>query len=246
MARGEGSGLLIGQWATAILMNGLTRYPEALAAAEAAYADPGDLGIINWVMPELVESAVRSGRTDLAAECRDRLARVTRASGMDWGLGLLARSSALLATGSAADAHYQEAIERVGRTRLRIDLARAHLLYGEWLRREDRRHDARDQLRTAHDILTTAGSGAFAERARRELAATGEAVEEGTGLVSEILTVREARMAELAGAGLTNAEIGAEMFLSRHIVDWHLRKIFTKLGVSSRRQLRAAMLDNAR
>ncbi len=243
LARGEGSGLLVTQWASAILMNSLARYPEALAAAQAAYAEPSDLGLINWALPELVESAVRCGQHELAAEGRDRLARVTLASGTDWAIGVLARSTALLATDSAAEIHYQEAIEHLGRTRLRIELARAHLLYGEWLRREGRRRDARGQLRTAYDMLAAAGSDAFAERARRELAATGEPVNKRAGRASETLTAQEARIAELAGAGLTNAEIGAQMFLSRHTVDWHLRKVFTKLGISSRRQLPTVILE---
>jgi ATP/maltotriose-dependent transcriptional regulator MalT len=163
---------------------------------------------------------------------------MTRATGTDWALGLLARSTALLTASANAEACYQEAVERLGRTRIRLDLARTHLLYGEWLRREGRRRDARVQLRTAHEMLVAAGAGAFADRARRELAATGEAVDEGVSGGADTLTAQEAHIAELAGAGLTNAEIGAQLFLSRHTIEWHLRKVFTKLGITSRRQLR--------
>jgi ATP/maltotriose-dependent transcriptional regulator MalT len=141
-------------------------------------------------------------------------------------------------TGPEAEAGYQAAIERLGRTRVRMDLARSHLLYGEWLRRAGRRQDARAQLRTAYELLTTAGSDAFADRARHELAAAGEAVGERTGRAADTLTAQEAHIAELAGAGLTNAQIGAQLFLSQHTVEWHLRKVFTKLGITSRRQLR--------
>ena len=161
-----------------------------------------------------------------------------RTGGSDWALGLLARSAALLATGATADGLYREAIERLGRTRIRSELARGHLLYGEWLRRENRRQEARGQLRTAHDMLTAAGAGAFAERARHELAAAGEPVAARATRASDNLTVQEAHIARLAGRGLTNAEIGAQLFLSPHTVEWHLRKVFTKLGITSRRQLR--------
>ncbi|MEJ1109609.1 MULTISPECIES: helix-turn-helix transcriptional regulator [unclassified Kribbella] len=238
IARGEGGGFVFTHWANAVLMNSLARYPEALAAAQAASADPEVLGVANWALPELVESAVRSGQHELATGALDRLAELTQASGTDWGLGLLARTRALLTTGPKAESGYQEAIERLGRTRVRMDLARAHLLYGEWLRRAGRRQDARTQLRTAYDVFDTAGSDAFADRARRELAATGEAVDERASRAFDTLTAQEAHIAELAGAGLTNAQIGAQMFLSQHTVEWHLRKVFTKLGITSRRQLR--------
>ncbi|TDO46629.1 regulatory LuxR family protein [Kribbella sp. VKM Ac-2527] len=238
LARGEGGGLTFTHWANAVLMNGLARYSDALASARAATEDPKDLGVASWSLPELVEAAVRSGRPELAAEGHDQLAELTRASGTDWALGLLARSGALLATGPAAESGYQEAIERLGRTRLRLDLARTQLLYGEWLRREGRRQDARGQLRKAYDVLAAVGADAFAERARRELAATGEAVDGRAGRAMDALTAQEAHIAELAGAGLTNAQIGAQIFLSQHTVEWHLRKVFTKLGITSRRQLR--------
>ena len=237
-ARGEGGGLSFTRWANAVLMNSLARYPEALASAQAASADPMDLGVASWSLPELVEAAVRSGQRELAAGSLDRLTELTQASGTDWALGLLARSRALLTTGPAAESGYQEAVERLGRTRVRLDLARSHLVYGEWLRRAGRRQDARTQLRTAYDLLTTAGADAFAERARHELAATGEAVDERASRASDTLTAQEAHIAALAGSGLTNAQIGAQLFLSQHTVEWHLRKVFAKLGITSRRQLR--------
>ncbi len=239
MAHGEGAGMVVAHWANSVLMNGLARYQEALAAARAAIEDPKELGVAAWSLPELVEAAVRSGRPEQAADGFDRLKEITQASGTDWALGLLARSKALLATGPVAETGYQDAIAHLGRTRVRLDLARTHLLYGEWLRREGRRKDARGQLRTAYDALTTAGADAFAERARRELAATGE-VHERAGRAIDALTPQEGHIAELAGAGLTNAEIGAQVFLSQHTVEWHLRKVFTKRGITSRRQLRPA------
>ena len=197
-----------------------------------------DLGVGNWALPELVESAVRSGQCELATAGLDRLTELAEATGTDWALGVLARSRALLTTGPTAEAGYQEAVERLGRTQVRMELARAHLLYGEWLRRAGRRQDARTQLRTAYDTLAAAGADAFADRARHELAATGEAVDGRTSRSSDTLTAQEAHIAALAGSGLTNAQIGAQMFLSQHTVEWHLRKVFAKLGITSRRQLR--------
>jgi DNA-binding CsgD family transcriptional regulator len=163
------------------------------------------------------------------------------ASGTDWGLGVLARATGLRANGRAAEAAYQQAVERLSRTGMRMDLARTHLVYGEWLRREGRRQDARGQLRTAYKLFTAAGAGPFAERAGRELAATGEVLDErrtADPSGRDSLTAQEAHIADLAGTGLTNAEIGAQLFLSQHTVEWHLRKVFAKLGITSRRQLR--------
>jgi DNA-binding CsgD family transcriptional regulator len=237
VARGEATGVMVTHWAQSVVMNGLARYQDAVAAARTAVGYAIESGVVYWSMSELIEAAVRSGRTDLAASTHERLTAITEASGTDWALGVLARTGALLATGSAADALYRQAIELLGRTRIRTELARAHLLYGEWLRRENRRQDARDQLRSAHDILTAAGADAFAERARHELAAAGEPIAERAPRASDTLTPQEAHIAGLAGDGLTNAEIGAQLFLSPHTVEWHLRKIFTKLGVTSRRQL---------
>lgn len=239
LTRREGSGVLVSHWARALLMNGRARYQEALPSAQGATEFP-EFGVANWALSELFESAVRSGRPELAAETLSRLTEMTEASGTEWALGVLARAKALLATGPAAEAGYREAIERLGRTRVRMELARAHLVYGEWLRREGRRQDAREQLRTAYEMFRTAGADAFADRSRHELAATGEAVDERARRTGDALTPQEAHIAELAGSGLTNAEIGARMFLSQHTVEWHLRKVFTKLGITSRRQLRPA------
>ena len=172
-----------------------------------------------------------------------RLAESTQAAGTDFGLGIEARSRALVSEGEAAEGCYREAIDRLGRTRLRPELARAHLLYGEWLRREGRRADAREQLRTAHEMLAAMGAEAFAERARRELLATGETVRKRTVQASDTLTAQEASIARLARDGRTNPEIGAQLFLSARTVEWHLRKVFTKLGISSRRELHEALAN---
>ena len=196
-----------------------------------------------WALPELVEAAARAGEIDVAHRALDRLAEVTQPAGTDWALGTEARSRALLSHGENADLRYREAIERLGRTGLRPELARAHLVYGEWLRREGRRLDAREQLRTAYDLCVAIGMEAFAERARRELVATGEKVRKRSPETRTALTPQEEQIARLARDGLTNPEIGAQLFISARTVEWHLRKVFAKLGISSRRQLRTAMRD---
>jgi ATP/maltotriose-dependent transcriptional regulator MalT len=198
-----------------------------------------------WALPELIEAAARCGDAQLAAHSLARLAEITRAGGTDFGLGIEARCRALLSVPEAAEGLYREAIDRLGRTRLRPELARAHLLYGEWLRRENRRSDARVQLRTAHEMLGAIGMAAFAERARHELAATGESARRRTAEASDALTAQEALIARLAVDGRTNAEIGAQLFLSGRTVEWHLRKVFGKLGITSRRQLRDTTLATA-
>jgi ATP/maltotriose-dependent transcriptional regulator MalT len=187
--------------------------------------------------------AVHSGMTETAAGAYRRLTAMTGPAGTDWALGLAARSRALLSDGDQAEDSYREAIDRLGRTRLRVELARAHLLYGEWLRRDNRRSDARAQLRTAHEMLDAMGLAAFAERARRELAATGETVRARTVDTVTALTAQEACIARLARDGHTNPEIGAQLFLSVRTFEWHLRKIFIKLGIGSRRELGAALDD---
>ena len=194
-----------------------------------------------WALPELIEAAVRSGNADLAIEPMARLAESTQAGGTDFGLGIEARSRALLSDGDTAERLYREAVERLSRTRYRPELARAHLLYGEWLRRDRRRTDARAQLRIAHDMFDAMGMEAFAGRAGRELRATGETVHRRTARTPSTLTAQEAHIARLACEGHTNSEIGAQLFLSARTVEWHLRKIFTKLGIGSRRELRAAL-----
>ena len=238
-SRGEGRGVAT-QYAVALLYNGLGRYDKALAAAELA-CEYDDIGVVGWSLTELVEAAVRSGQPARASGALQRLSETTRASGTDWALGIEARSRALLSEGEAAEDCYREAIERLGRTRMRPAAARAHLLYGEWLRRENRRRDARAELRTAYDLFTAMGIEAFAERARRELLATGETVRKRTAETASELTAQEAHIARLAVGGRTNAAIGAQLFLSTRTVEWHLGKVYTKLGVGSRRELRRAL-----
>jgi DNA-binding CsgD family transcriptional regulator len=228
-------------WAAAILANGLGRCTDALASARQASEDTSTLHISMWALPELIEAAARTSDTGVAAGALTRLAEFTQAGGTDFGLGVEARSRALLSAGEKAENLYREAIARLGRTRLRPELARAHLVYGEWLRRENRRTDAREQLRTAHDMLAGLGAEAFAERARHELLATGETVRQRTAEPVSTLTAQEAHIARLAADGHTNPEIAAQLFLSVRTVEWHLRKIFSKLGIGSRRELREAM-----
>jgi len=241
--RGEGMGLGLVRHTSAVLSNGLGRYRDALTAAEEASAYPQELGFANWGLAELVESAVRCGETARAAEAVERLARTTRPSGTAWGLGIEARSRALVSESEAAELLYREAIDRLGQCRGAVALARAHLVYGEWLRRENRRADARAQLRTAYDMFARIGAEAFTERARGELLATGETIRKRAADVPDELTAQERQIARRARDGQSNPEIGAELFLSPRTVEWHLRKVFTKLGISSRRQLREAMPD---
>jgi len=238
---GQGIAVTYAHWAAAVLGNGLARYTEALAEARQASEDTPGLCISMWALPELIEAAARSGRADLAGDALARLTETTEAGGTNAGLGIEARSRALASHGQAAEDGYREAIDRLGRTRLRPELARAHLLYGEWLRRENRRVDARVQLRAAHEMLNAMGMAAFAERARRELRATGETVRKRTAEVASTLTAQEAYIARLARDGQTNPEIGAQLFISARTVEWHLRKIFAKLGIGSRRDLQAAL-----
>jgi DNA-binding CsgD family transcriptional regulator len=202
--------------------------------------------ISHWALAELVEACVRSGDSDLAAEAFERLVDAPSASGSDWGLGIVARSRALVSEDDAAEASYLEAVTRLGRTPLRPELARAHLVYGEWLRRESRRIDAREQLRTAYEMFVGFGADAFAERTRRELLATGEKVRKRSDETRGRLTAQEEQIARLAADGHTNQEIGAQLFLSPRTVEWHLHKVFTKLGVGSRMQLRDKLPDAAR
>jgi DNA-binding CsgD family transcriptional regulator len=236
MTRGEGFGLQNANWSEAVLSNGLGRYAEALAVAEPATEESCLPYITQWVLPELIEAAVRTRRTDLAREALGRLSAMT-VEGSDWAKGLEARSRALVSEGREAEQCYAEAVERLGRTRLRPDLARAHLLYGEWLRRENRRIDARRELHAAYTVFTVIGAEAFAERARRELLATGEKVRKREVDTHSQLTPQEEHIIRLARDGRTNPEIAAELFLSTRTVEWHLRKVFAKLGITSRRDL---------
>jgi len=236
-AGGQGIAVAYAHWAAAILANGFGRYDAALASAWQASEDTSTLYISMWALPELIEAAARTGDTGLAGSALTRLAQFTMAARTDFGLGIEARSRALLSAGETAENLYREAIERLGRTRLRPELARAHLLYGEWLYHENRRTDAREQLRTAHDMLAAMGAEAFAERARSDLLAVGEVVRQPTAEPASTLTAQEAHIARLAADGHTNPEIAAQLFLSARTVEWHLRKIFTKLGIGSRREL---------
>jgi DNA-binding CsgD family transcriptional regulator len=241
VAQGEGSWLTTAAWATAMLNNGLSRYDEALAAAEQASEDPDELGLATWSLTELIEAAARTGALERASGALRRLSKATSAAATDWALGIQARSMALLSDGESAEQLYLEAIERLGHTRIRTELARAHLVYGEWLRRQGRRSDAREQLRTAYEMLDAMGIAGFAERARRELAAAGEAVRKRTIETTGELTAQEAQIACLASTGRSNPEISTQLFISPRTVEWHLRKVFGKLGISSRKELRAAL-----
>ena len=240
--RDEGMGLSIAHYTSAVLHNGLGRYEEALAAADQASEYPLELGFANWGLAELVEAAARCGDIRRANDAVERLVRTTGPCGTPWARGTEARSRALVSESVDAELLYQEAVDQLGRCRGVVALARAHLVYGEWLRRKGRRVDARDQLRKAHQILESAGAEAFAERARRELVATGETVRKRSEYAdAHELTPQEAHIARLARDGRSNAEIGAELFLSVRTVEWHLRKVFGKLGISSRRALRDAL-----
>jgi DNA-binding CsgD family transcriptional regulator len=235
-ARGEGRVTGLVGCFTAILHNGLGRYSEALRAAQQA-CEHEDLGPYRMALAELIEAGVRCGEREVAVDAVASM-ESQAVAGTDWVLGTLARCRALVADSATAEDYYREAIDRLGRTRMRVYLARSHLVYGEWLRREHRRVDAREQLGTAHEMFVRMGAEAFAERARRELLVTGEKPRKNTPASGEGLTAQEAQIAQLAGTGLTNQEIGAQLFISAHTVEWHLRKVFAKLGIKSRRQLR--------
>lgn len=237
VARGEGRVLGLTGYAKAVLYNGLGRYDDALAAATQACEDE-DLGLFGWSLIELIEAGARSDQQQAARQALRQLEERTLNSGTDWAAGVLARSQALLASDREAEGYYREAIYKLARTRIVVHLARAHLLYGEWLRRCNRRVDAREQLHTAHEMLARMGAEAFAERARRELLVTGQKVSKRSVESAGELTAQEAQIAKLAGEGLTNPEIAAQLFISTHTVEWHLRKVFAKLGIKSRRQLR--------
>jgi DNA-binding CsgD family transcriptional regulator len=239
--RGEGMGLANVQWATAALYNGLGRYEDALAAAQQAAQHPQEL----WstlVLPELIEAAARSGKTAGAADALQQLSETARASGTEWALGTEACSRALLTDGEAAESLYREAISRLGHSRLQVALARARLLYGEWLRRQGRRLDAREQLRSAHEVFTAFGMRGFAERTRVELNATGEHTRKRIAETHDDLIPQEAQISRLVANGATNAEIAARLFITPKTVEYHLHKVFRKLRVSSRTQLARHML----
>ena len=240
---GDGLALTFVHSATAELYNGLARYDEALAAAQQAAEDPSDGAYTTWGLVELIEAAARSGHGEVAVRSLERLSADAQASGTDFALGIAARSRALLSEGDVAESLYCEAIERLERTSIPVELCRAHLVYGEWLRRERRRLDARDQLRRAHAMFTEFGMEAFAERARVELQATGEHARRRSDETRDDLTPQEAQISRLVAEGATNQEIAAQLFISPSTVDYHLRKAFRKLGVKSRTQLARQLLQ---
>jgi DNA-binding CsgD family transcriptional regulator len=238
---GQGTAVQYAHWAHAVLLNGLGRYEEALgAAAEASESSP-HLFIASWGLSELIEAAVRTENTELAERALTRLGEQVEGIDTDWALGIHARSRALLSQGAAAERLYRQAIDRLARTRLRPELARAHLLYGEWLRRENRRAEARVPLRAAHELFVTIGMDAFAERSRGELQATGERARRRAAETVDDLTAQELQIARLARDGLSNPGIGARLFLSPRTVEWHLRKVFSKLSIHSRQELSRAL-----
>ena len=238
---GQGIGVQWAEWVSSILFNGLGSYDRALAAAERAVEEMPQLFISGWARPELIEAAVRSRQPERATAALEVLAEVTSAAGTAWAMGIHARSRALMSEGKSAERLYQDALDHLGRTRLRPELARAHLLYGEWLRREKRRVDARAQLRAAYEQFTTIGMEAFAGRAHRELLAAGERVHKRVVETRDDLTAQERHIAGLARDGLSNQEIGVRLFLSQHTVAYHLRKVFSKLEITSRNQLAQAL-----
>jgi len=235
-ARGEGFVLTFGEHAHAVLHNALGHYETALANAQRASAQD-ELHASVWSLPELVEAAVRSGKHEVATDALERLRERTQVAGTEWALGIEARCAALLSDGAIAEGLYREAIERLGHCRVALDLARARLLYGEWLRRRGRRIDAREQLRSAQASFAEMGAEAFAGRARRELLATGETARKRTIETTDDLTPHEERIARMARDGASNQDIATELFVSRKTVEYHLHKVFTKLGISTRQQL---------
>jgi DNA-binding CsgD family transcriptional regulator len=243
MDEGQGTAAQYAHWAKSVILNAAGQYDEAYAMAALAGDDTPELFVSAWALSEQVEAAVRSGNDRGAAEALGRLQERTRGTDKPWGLGLEARSRGLVGDGPSAEAAYREAVEQLRRTRLRPDLARAHLIYGEWLRRQARRAEARTQLRAAYDMFFTIGMEGFAERARRELQATGETVRKRSAeaATNDQLTAQERQIALMALDGLTNAEIGARLFLSTRTIEWHMGKVFAKLSISSRRQLREAL-----
>ena len=236
--RGQGYGVSLPHYTASVLYNGLGRYADALASAELASEQRDDLAFANLALAELIEAAVRGGQPERAAAAMGRLTELTLPSGTAWGLGVAARSRALLSEGDEAERLYREAIGHLSSAPARTELARAHLLYGEWLRRQRRRREAREHLRTARDMLEAIGMDAFAERAGRELRATGETARKRTAAArDEGLTGQEAQIARLAREGLSNPEIGSRLFISARTVQYHLAKVFAKLGIASRSQL---------
>jgi len=234
----EGMSRFLVEYSRSVVHNGLRNYEDAYAAAQRALRYE-DLGLHGWVLCELVEAGARSCREDKASEALTELSQMTQSSGTDWALGIEARSRAVLSKGKEAEGLYRESTLRLSGTRARVQLARTHLLYGEWLRRENRRVDARQELHNARAVFESVGARAFAERSQRELVATGETARKRTEEGRRQLTAQECQIAQLAGRRLSNAEIAAQLFISPRTVEWHLHQVFTKLGVNSRKQLPA-------
>jgi DNA-binding CsgD family transcriptional regulator len=243
-SRGEGTGISVTRWAAAVLYNGLARYDQAFSAAEAVLKDPDDLSFGPFAAVELVEAASRTGRADVAQAALDRFEAGASASGTAWGAAAAVRSRALLSEGSLAESRYRDAIDRLTPTVLSLDLARTRLLYGEWLRRDRRNVEARDQLRIAHALFRDFGMEGFAERARVELRATGERTRKRSVETSNELTPQEAQISQLVAKGATNDEIAAQLFITRRTVEYHLHKVFRKLDLKSRTQLTRHVLNS--
>jgi DNA-binding CsgD family transcriptional regulator len=239
-ARGEGIGLAIGAYAGAVISNGLGQYEDALAAAVSA-SEHREIAAENWGLSELVEPATRCGRPDLAIDALNRLKAKAQATRTAWARGIEARAEALLADHTEADCRFRSAIDHLGRTRIRAELARTHLLHGEWLRREGRRLDARAELNVAYELFMSMGMDAFRQRAAGELVATGEKRRRRMPETRDDLTPQERRVAELARDELSNTDIGARLFLSPRTVEWHLRHVYSKLAIRSRRELGSAL-----
>jgi DNA-binding CsgD family transcriptional regulator len=243
-SRGEGTGVSVTRWAAAALYNGLGRYDEAFSAAEAVLEDPDDLSFGPFATVELVEAASRTGRVGTAVAALDRLEVATSASGMPWGEAIAARSRALVSQGDLAESRYRDAIDLLTPTALRLDLARTHLVYGEWLRRVRRNVEAREQLRVAHGLFSDFGMEGFAERARVELAATGGHARKRSVETSNELTPQEAQISQLVAEGATNNEIASQLFITPRTVEYHLHKVFRKVGVKSRTQLARHVMES--
>jgi DNA-binding CsgD family transcriptional regulator len=239
---GQGVDVQLADWMLALLFNGLGRYGEALTAAQQASNDTPEGTVLSaWATPELLEAATKCDSPELARIALSRMVAATAVASTDSARGMEARCRALMSEGATAERLYRESIERLGRSPLRPELARSHLLYGEWLRREGRRADARQHLHAAYDQLTSIGMEAFAERARKELLATGEQVAKRNAAKRYDLTAQERQIAQLASSGLSNPEIATRLFISRHTVEYHLAKVFSKLGITSRKQLVGAL-----
>jgi ATP/maltotriose-dependent transcriptional regulator MalT len=241
----QGTAVQYAHWANAVHLNGLGRYDQAATAAEHAIESTPEMFIATWALGELIEATTRTGDVERARQALARLETDTDATEADWAVGIRALGRALVMEGDAAEHSYREAIDRLGRTGLRPNLARARLLYGEWLRRANRRVDARAELRAAHDLFESIGMETFAARSRAELLATGEKVRRRTADTRDALTPQEQQIARLARDGLSNPEIGAQLFLSPRTVEWHLGKVFLKLGVTSRRELRTELASGS-